>query len=408
MSGKVLKVLVIGPVPPEAGGANKGGVAHHVWRLACALRVRGMEVELLRIGRYFERREVQARIRAEGWRRSSYTLVSGARLAVRACRKLNRNLTVRGAIHALVNGVRVAHMKDSLDAFDVIHVHGAYNAVLPLLKECTTKPLVVTVHSYQGVVGLSETDNRYRFFKANVSCADGVINVSRTNAEVGRSSDGVPQNRKYVVYNGVVDTGRSDTSNERCGLVFVGGLLEHKRIDLVVQARRLLRCPDQSLAVVGDGPLKNSLLRSRKACEPLTFYGTLSNQSARRVMAESKVLVVPSTSESFGLVYVEAMMEGTSVIGYGPIVREFQEFLRLDNEERAQVVGLPARAISAAELARTIENVLEARSSPEGRAAMNRISEKAREQFSSDGIAGNIVEVYRDVIKRSTESRGSV
>lgn len=97
-------------------------------------------------------------------------------------------------------------------------------------------------------------------------------------------------------------------------------------------------------------------------------------------------------------------MEGAAVIGYGPFIREFQSALNLDDEERSLVVGLPEGDLSARELARTIDGVLEVRRAPWGEAAMERIRKKAEMAFSWEEVCQRIVAVDDEVIGRAGTS----
>jgi glycosyltransferase involved in cell wall biosynthesis len=45
---------------------------------------------------------------------------------------------------------------------------------------------------------------------------------------------------------------------------------------------------------------------------------------------KSKILVVPSKSESFGLVYLESLSVGTPIVGFHETVKEFQNKIDLD------------------------------------------------------------------------------
>jgi glycosyltransferase involved in cell wall biosynthesis len=99
-------------------------------------------------------------------------------------------------------------------------------------------------------------------------------------------------------------------------LVFVGLLGENKNLRSVLAACRLLqvRGIDFNLKVVGSGPLEAEF---RKAAIdlPVHFLGYVSDRAGLlEVYRDSDLLVVPSFTESFGVVYAEAMSQGLPVI----------------------------------------------------------------------------------------------
>lgn len=402
------KVLIVGPLPPEAGGRNKGGVAYHVWHLSSALAKRGLDVKSLPIGRYAGGISGRASIAFGGGvlKRIAGT-ARGFLLACKVIWTIRKDLTARGFVHALANGMRIAGIKEALGSFDVVHVHGCYNAALPLLRECGCGLLVVTVHSYHGLEKLPRDHRKCRFFRANAQCADAIINVSQDNAKVGRELGLVGETPSYVVHNGVAKSAGGDDSGRRGSVVFVGSLIPRKRPGLLVAAWRELAFRDVPLEVVGEGPGREAICQNSGDNSGLTYHGVLNNEQTRRVMRGSYVLAVPSLSESFGLVYVEAMMEGTAVIGYGPVIQEFQHVLDLDDEERALVVPLPTGELSPRELARMIDGVLEARQSPWGEVAMERIRKKAEKTFSRDEVSERIITVYDEVIRREAATEAN-
>lgn len=136
---------------------------------------------------------------------------------------------------------------------------------------------------------------------------------------------------------------------EREKILFVGTLNDLKRCGLLIEA--IARLPNYiSLTVVGDGPLRESLaaqcvrlgLSSR-----ITFTGNLDPANLCAAYRSHSLLCVPSRSESFGLVYVEALSQGMPVIGYQPSVDEISDAI-------AKKCGLGFGGDSVNELARLI------------------------------------------------------
>jgi glycosyltransferase involved in cell wall biosynthesis len=99
-------------------------------------------------------------------------------------------------------------------------------------------------------------------------------------------------------------------------LVFVGLLNDNKNLRGVLEACKLLSNMGVSyeLKVVGNGPLED-ILKIEAAELPVRFLGYVEDRVAlRSIYQNSDVLVVPSRTESFGVVYAEAMTQGLPVI----------------------------------------------------------------------------------------------
>ncbi len=122
-----------------------------------------------------------------------------------------------------------------------------------------------------------------------------------------------------------VDTGkfhpgfRSQEWRERLGiqrksvLLFAGRLVWEKDLRTLAQAYRLLRLRrnDAVLVVAGDGP-------ARKELEGLmpgaVFLGFQSGTALSTAYASSDILIMPSTTETFGNVTIEAMASGLAPV----------------------------------------------------------------------------------------------
>lgn len=67
--------------------------------------------------------------------------------------------------------------------------------------------------------------------------------------------------------------------------------------------------------VAGDGELKDQLLSAPQAKDLLDYRGRLNGRDAMKAFyRECDILLVPSTAETFGLCYLEAMSQGVNVL----------------------------------------------------------------------------------------------
>lgn len=137
--------------------------------------------------------------------------------------------------------------------------------------------------------------------------------VSRYQAKVLVRA-GLPEERLHVRPNYVTD--RSCTLSQGRDVVFVGRLTEEKGLRVLLHAwQKLPERRGAKLVVVGDGPMRAELEVSAQRDVSISPRGLLDAAQVRDVMAEARVVVVPSLSaETFGLVAVEAFAAGRPVI----------------------------------------------------------------------------------------------
>ena len=133
---------------------------------------------------------------------------------------------------------------------------------------------------------------------------------------------GCPREKITVITPGVVlpPTATSPFSEMQFELVYVGRLIEHKRVDLAVRAVACLK--EQGLfvrlGIVGEGPDRESLetLTVAQGVEDrVKFLGRMASYSeVSHTLRSSKVLVVPSRREGFGLAVVQGWASGIPAV----------------------------------------------------------------------------------------------
>jgi glycosyltransferase involved in cell wall biosynthesis len=211
---------------------------------------------------------------------------------------------------------------------DVIHAHvvlPAGWAALNLAKQYEI-PIVLTEHSgpFSMHVGtplqkrlvkqtLTEVD---RVIAVSMALADQIVTVQRQVqlrivGELVRTDFFVPS------HNGL---GAAARENSAVRFLFAGRLSAEKGVtNLIGAVDKLAQRGISSFELIigGDGPDRSSLetlvdsLGLRDRC---TFLGALNREEVRRAMQHCDVFVLPSLSETFGIVLGEAMACGKPVI----------------------------------------------------------------------------------------------
>lgn len=97
-------------------------------------------------------------------------------------------------------------------------------------------------------------------------------------------------------------------------VLFVGNLIKRKNVDSLLEAKKISNA-DYYLVIVGDGPLYKKLSKKVEDENIRDVLFTGSRNDVENIIPSCDVLVLPSFSESFGLVLIEALACGKSVIG---------------------------------------------------------------------------------------------
>ena len=97
-------------------------------------------------------------------------------------------------------------------------------------------------------------------------------------------------------------------------IIFVGNIIKRKNVATILDGKKHLKS-DCTLVVVGDGPLLSNLKEKAKDEEIRDVIFTGARNDVADLIRISDILILPSFSESFGLVLIEALACGKPVIG---------------------------------------------------------------------------------------------
>ena len=222
---------------------------------------------------------------------------------------------IRGTVRQLVN--------KGYD-FDIIHAHHAFPDGYAglLLSEEYNRPLVVTVHGQDLYSTIYHNQSCYQQVKRVLEETTQVITVS---SELKRRAEmeGISTNNVVILGNGVPDRVLDKSYNHNIDkdpvILSVAGLIERKGIEYNIKAMAALRrkFPNLTYRIVGNGPEYQNLINIANelgACDKISFLGALSHEAVFNEMANCQILSLPSWDEAFGLVYIEAMIQGKPVI----------------------------------------------------------------------------------------------
>lgn len=307
----------------RAGTADAGGMNVLIRALAGALRSIGVDVE------FFTRRSSPDQA-------DTVTLDDG--LVVHHVTAGPARPLPKSEIDAFIDEFR--DNLGPLDAFDVVHSHHWMSGVAALpLARAAGIPHVMTFHSVAAHPNSSlregEPAESPARLEGEIVCAtqsDLIIAVSRHEAAVVIGRCQADPERVVVVRPGV-DTelfhpaapGSSWTPDGVAEgyLLFAARLQPLKAPDLAIEALALLPEADRpELVVVGQSSADfadyesqlHRLVAERGLEEKVTFLPGQDRESFARILRHASLMLVPSHSETFGLVGLEASASGVPVV----------------------------------------------------------------------------------------------
>lgn len=203
-----------------------------------------------------------------------------------------------------------------VSSFDVIHAHGMYRPPAGLVADILSTrhgvPFVVTAHGTDINVAMVQ---RPQEFTGVFERARAVMYVSPPLMERALEL-GAPQHNAVHVPNGVdLEIFSAGEGNRAPEVLFVGNLAPVKGADRLGEIFSGVRRshPDASLTVIGVGPLDHSV-RSALEGTGAVFLGQRPRGEVAAAMRRARVLLIPSRSEGWPCVILEAQASGTAVV----------------------------------------------------------------------------------------------
>ncbi|TDM46085.1 glycosyltransferase [Macrococcoides goetzii] len=216
-----------------------------------------------------------------------------------------------------------------LDSINMVHTHSLFSDGI-VGYEISKKfdiPYIVTVRN---------TDINY-FFKYQKHLKNRVLHTLLSAKQVIFLSNNyldyllkyIPKEyhkniikKSLIIPNGVsnfwkinaIKNGRNDVDKVR-DLLFIGTLNKNKNILNLI--KKIEKYPEYHLDIIGDGPLLDKVrnyIDNNSLNNRIKIHGNLSKENILNLMQKSDVFILPSITETFGIVYLEAMSQGLPVI----------------------------------------------------------------------------------------------
>lgn len=211
---------------------------------------------------------------------------------------------------------------------DLIHLHGISKYCIYPLVKLGFNPTIITVHGviheesktwngvfgrYRAIVGRRLENYILRNAQHLIVVTPYVKNIikSDTSSEIS------------IIYNPVDEKFFNIKKNEvKNRILFVGGIEPRKGLQVLIEALKIVKkdIPDIMLHIVGNirrrdyykKILKN--IKDDDLSKNIIFNGAISEEELIQEYSEAEIFILPSQEESLGIVLLEAMATGTSII----------------------------------------------------------------------------------------------
>lgn len=211
--------------------------------------------------------------------------------------------------------------------FDLIHAHDWTTYLAGVVaKRVSGKPLVLHVHAtgFDQAGGESVDPSVYRIEHEAFAAADAIITVSNHTKRMVVERYAVDPQKVVVVHNGC-ETGEVERyeptlkelkSQGKKIVLYHGRITIQKGVDYFVRAARKVVDHDPNVVFIisGSGDMTPQIMQQVGAMglsSHVIFAGSLWYKERDQMYQSADLVVMPSVSEPFGLVPLEAMRHGT-------------------------------------------------------------------------------------------------
>ncbi len=223
--------------------------------------------------------------------------------------------------------------REEVEKFKPDVIHAQHLWVTPYAASLTDVPYIVTAHGTD-LKGFVIDDRYHKYALEGARKASKIITISKQVDREVSELYGVPEDKKQMVQNGydenlfkVVELNKNAVLNDFNLSVepdfivsFAGKLTHFKGVDVLLKAAKIYdKAVDGEVVtlIAGNGELFEELnkLKMTLKLDHVKFLGHVSQDQLVDLYNIADVSTVPSRTEPFGLVAIEALACGTPVVG---------------------------------------------------------------------------------------------
>jgi glycosyltransferase involved in cell wall biosynthesis len=272
---------------------------------------------------------------------------------------------------------------------DIIHAHFTMiGAIASILKKKYNLPLVFTEHS-SSINRNAISRKTFSFGKIAFKNADKIISVSLALSKRIRQHFYVDSIIVHNLADSSIFNFNEKVQDDKFTFISVGSLIYEKGHDLLIEAFHHANLNNNVyLYIIGGGHLQAKLQKKINTFglnEKIILTGQIERNEIGRIMQRSDAFVLASRVETFGVVYIEAMLAGLPVIATacgGP-----EEFVDKDNGILIPVDNVELLAKALIDMHNNINKF-----------KREQISQQCRHNFSPEVIGKRLSQIYSEVL----------
>ena len=341
-----MRVLQIGPIPPNWGGGTIGGVAKHIEDLSTYLEKTKNHIYIYSsaLKKY---NKVSERIEIFGRTNIFFFLKVLLSVDIRALWFLMvESKSLRRFISNVISFYDLKNI--SINNVDCIHVHSLHNNITRIIPLVFGEiPIVITDHGFWQNISEENKLQKIKEISKNIKFAKKVVFISNYSKlklqEFKLFNDkfvnvGNPVSLEYDINLSRIEARKRLGISSEKKVIFFNGYSEsikRKGLGLLIDAMCKDRCLDQDYAIIiiADHEGHDFVNSCLSDTSNVFIYGKQNWDVIQLMYKAADSMVLPSSSESFGLVYIEALLAGCSVVGFKPVLTEFKKSLKgLDSD----------------------------------------------------------------------------
>lgn len=369
----------------------KGGGEKRIYELSKRLVMKGHEVHLFGVK----------------WWRGSDIIEKDGMILHGVCGKMELYVNDRRSIYeAIIFSIRLLpHLiKEKFDIIDVTSFPYFSCFSVKMVSIYNGTPMVITWHEVWGdywyeYMGKSGFFGKIVEYIASKLGKKSIV-VSRTTCN-NLELLGIDREDICIIPNGV-DLKRIEQiipSANKCDVIFVGRLIKEKNVDILIKAICYVRqnLPDVRCDIIGSGPEKAKfieLIIKHGLLGTVRFYNFMKHDEVIARIKSSKMLIIPSSREGFGIVVIEAFACGIPVITVRMERNAAQELI---SEETGLIVNLDIKELSKAIC--TLINMKDENQEKMSKSAIDMAS-----AYDWSDIADQLIHFYNETILTNMET----
>ncbi|BEP30060.1 glycosyltransferase family 4 protein [Helicovermis profundi] len=223
--------------------------------------------------------------------------------------------------------------KDEVEKFKPDIIHAQHLWIAPYAASLTNIPYIVTAHGTD-LKGFVKDKRYHKYALEGAKNASKIITISNQVDEEVTKLYGIKSDKKALIQNGydenlfLLKNMNKNKKLEEFGVnvctehvvSFAGKLTHFKGVDVLLKAAKIYEKEVEGnviTLIAGNGELYESLnnLRDKLNLEHIYFLGHINQEQLVDMYNIADVSTVPSRTEPFGLVAIEALACGTPVVG---------------------------------------------------------------------------------------------